>query len=809
MEKIKPLIPFILILPIAIFIIINLFPLSHPYGGLSLPLDRSAILDKAHDALTDLQLSDNDIWPEVSLIINRPLLRQAQKMKGISESNVIFRDSVPAYNWKIRWRKNNEPKFSFGDDDREDKKQIEKLENLIRGEITFVFDTRGRLIEFTRSISDTLQLPSLTSSQAKQFAAKFLSNYTSPTFKVDTAKIVSEQVTQQLRRTDYEFTWRSLSAVLGDPVNIKIKVSGNIVSSYEPVIAVPEMYKHSGMDSVSGIIFMVLVIAGGILIIIIAVKRIRSFEIGFRQALLMGSIVTIAFGIQLYINTMNSRNAWEIIIPMLVVPIFVGGTLVLLWAVSESLAREVWREKMIPFDLISKGRLLHPNIGWSFIRGISFGAILFAGLLLLIWVGNKIAPVSIALADDSSLHTFDVGAPWLLILSHAIFASLYLFVFIQLFLISFLRKYISSKALLLMASTIAMAVINIEHMSPLAISFGIQAFIALIAVLVFYKYDGLTALLALIVYALLPEVAGLFCTGNSSYTDSGMIILIAGLIFFIGAIILCFRKSTIQDFDEIAPVFAKHITERQRLQQELEIARSVQMSFLPKCDPSIPQFDICSRCVPAFEVGGDYYDFIEMGGKKLAVAVGDVSGKGTQAAFFMTLTKGFLRALAHVSESPAKILTQVNHLFYENVERGMFISMVYGVFDIEKKTLTIARAGHNPVIMRKSYSTAVQIVNPAGLALGLDAGQKFEKSIEEVTVEYQPGDLFIFYTDGFIEARNKSQDEYGEERLAKTVENLAHGTAAEILEGVFKETKSFAGKTQQHDDMTMVVVKVR
>jgi sigma-B regulation protein RsbU (phosphoserine phosphatase) len=167
-----------------------------------------------------------------------------------------------------------------------------------------------------------------------------------------------------------------------------------------------------------------------------------------------------------------------------------------------------------------------------------------------------------------------------------------------------------------------------------------------------------------------------------------------------------------------------------------------------------------------------------------------------------------LNALAHVSSSPSQILTQVNKLFYENVERGMFISMVYGIFDTHQHTLTLARAGHNPVIMRKSRATEVQVVNPMGLALGLDQGETFSKSIQEVTISFQSGDLFVFYTDGFPEAMNKTMEEFGEERLCKTVEKYAHGTAAEIMDGVFVEMKQFTGKAKQHDDMTIVVVKV-
>jgi len=207
-------------------------------------------------------------------------------------------------------------------------------------------------------------------------------------------------------------------------------------------------------------------------------------------------------------------------------------------------------------------------------------------------------------------------------------------------------------------------------------------------------------------------------------------------------------------------------------------------------------------------VEGDYYDFIDLAENRLGVAVGDVSGKGTQAAFFMTLTKGFLRALANVSGSPSQVLTQVNRLFYESVDRGMFISMVYGIFDMRNHRLTLARAGHNPVIMRKSGASEVQTVNPGGMALGLDPGDAFARSIEQEEISFQPGDLFVFYTDGFPEAMNKKNEEFGEERLAQSVAKHATQSAEEIMSGIYQDVKSFTGTAKQHDDMTIVVVKV-
>ena len=269
-----------------------------------------------------------------------------------------------------------------------------------------------------------------------------------------------------------------------------------------------------------------------------------------------------------------------------------------------------------------------------------------------------------------------------------------------------------------------------------------------------------------------------------------------------------FRKNEITDFDSIVPVFARHITERQRLQQELEIARQVQMSFLPKSDPKVHGLDISSRCVPALEVGGDYYDFVIHSPKELGVAIGDVSGKGTQAAFYMTLAKGFLRALSNPAGSVSDVLTQINKLFYDNVERGAFISMVYGIFDMGKKRLRLTRAGHNPVLVWKAKKQKLEVIQPNGLALGLEKGREFSKTIEEVKIPFAKGDCFIFYTDGFTEAMNKKMEEYGDERFAATVQNYVTRSSKEILEGIIRDVRIYIGKAKQHDDMTLVVVKI-
>jgi sigma-B regulation protein RsbU (phosphoserine phosphatase) len=128
--------------------------------------------------------------------------------------------------------------------------------------------------------------------------------------------------------------------------------------------------------------------------------------------------------------------------------------------------------------------------------------------------------------------------------------------------------------------------------------------------------------------------------------------------------------------------------------------------------------------------------------------------------------------------------------------------------DIKGRTITIARAGHNPVIMRKSEAVDVEVLQPTGLGLGLEAGETFAKTIEEVSVPFKPGDAFVFYTDGFSEAMNKQKQEFGEEQLYGVVNAVSGGSAQHILDEVFSAVRKFAGREKQHDDMTLVVLKI-
>ena len=270
-----------------------------------------------------------------------------------------------------------------------------------------------------------------------------------------------------------------------------------------------------------------------------------------------------------------------------------------------------------------------------------------------------------------------------------------------------------------------------------------------------------------------------------------------------------FTKDKLSDFDKISPTFVKYITERQRLQGELEVARKVQMSFLPAENPKSEYLDIASNCIPALEVGGDYYDFIKFSENKLGVVIGDVSGKGTKAAFYMTLTKGFLKAVSKHRDEPSEILNEINEVFYENVERGNFISMAFALFDMENKIVKIARAGHNPILIFDSSSNSIKHIQSKGIAIGLEKGEVFAKSIRTEELKYNSNDIFIFYTDGIPEAMNKNKAEYGMKKFESVILQNSNLNSVDLSNSIYKDVRSFTKNVPQSDDMTSVIVRIK
>jgi sigma-B regulation protein RsbU (phosphoserine phosphatase) len=254
--------------------------------------------------------------------------------------------------------------------------------------------------------------------------------------------------------------------------------------------------------------------------------------------------------------------------------------------------------------------------------------------------------------------------------------------------------------------------------------------------------------------------------------------------------------------------------EKARMEQEMLAAREIQQKLLPSGPLSVPGLAVTAFCEPAREVAGDYFDFLAISPTQLGVLIADVSGKGLPAGLYMAQLKVVAQSLARTHTSPREFLKAVNRVVADNIDSKSFITMSYGVVDLETRQMTFARAGHCPLIRVPGAAPAglrkAQLIAPDGLVLGLkfDDGAMFDGMIEEVVVPLAPGDLVVFFTDGISETMNEAFDCYGEPRLAKVLEQYAHLPFEQLRSFIFADLRAFSGAADQHDDMTMILLKV-
>ncbi len=253
--------------------------------------------------------------------------------------------------------------------------------------------------------------------------------------------------------------------------------------------------------------------------------------------------------------------------------------------------------------------------------------------------------------------------------------------------------------------------------------------------------------------------------------------------------------------------------EKRRLEEELRIARDIQMSLLPDAPVLLPGLNVCAVCRPAREVGGDYYEFVHLGDGRLGVLVADVSGKGTSAAFYMAELKGIILSLGQIYQSPKRLLMEANRILATSLDARTFITMIYLVVDLEARTVTYVRAGHTPLIYlpANGQPPQTQILIPDGLVVGLQLDgieELFEELLEERTLPIAAGDLFVLFTDGITEAMNQEFDLFGEERFSRLLEEHGHLPSEDLRERILGDVEAFVGDADQHDDMTIVLLRI-
>ncbi len=251
----------------------------------------------------------------------------------------------------------------------------------------------------------------------------------------------------------------------------------------------------------------------------------------------------------------------------------------------------------------------------------------------------------------------------------------------------------------------------------------------------------------------------------------------------------------------------EELTEQERLKRELEIARRVQLGLLPQKAPAMPGLDVDGICIPAMEIGGDYFDYFKINNHTLGIVVADVTGKGTSAAFYMAVIKGIMLSLSSIYTSPAQLMSELNRRIFGTMDRKIFITMIYATIDLHKNVLRFARAGHQALIMMNAKNSQIKAFTPTGIGLGLAHDSLFDQHISEQKVHLQPGDTLLFYTDGISEAMNDDLEEFSEQRLIDVLSRQKNKTAQQIRKSIITAVKDFVQNEPQHDDITLVTVR--
>jgi sigma-B regulation protein RsbU (phosphoserine phosphatase) len=253
---------------------------------------------------------------------------------------------------------------------------------------------------------------------------------------------------------------------------------------------------------------------------------------------------------------------------------------------------------------------------------------------------------------------------------------------------------------------------------------------------------------------------------------------------------------------ENARLYEEIERQERRLERDLALARELQGRLLPQTSPHLAHLDVAAKFVPARTIGGDLYDFIPYSMSRLGIVIGDVSGKGAPAAIYAALVSGIIRSHAPIEPAPAEMLSAVNLSLAERRIEAQFVSIIYAVWDDAHRTLTVSNSGlPRPIFM---HAGKAEVIEATGLPLGLFD----EAEYDEFEFRMKPGDMFVLFSDGILDARNRKGELFGRGLVEKVVAASAGESAASVVDTLFKAVAEHSAGVETFDDQTVVVIRV-
>ncbi len=558
----------------------------------------------------------------------------------------------------------------------------------------------------------------------------------------------------------------------------------------------------------------ILILLFALALFIIFFFRMRARAVDTRPAVVAAIIVAFIVAVYMFLWAAGPQGLLNVSYTTTVTVVTIIGmgilgaiacvTAFILFAVSDSVTRQYWPEKLHCYDYLRQGMLFSKPVGETLLKSVALAFILAGYWTLLLYL----FPELYFTTDPIFISQVAVWPP-LRLFTHSAWLSYY--VILGIFLVIAGRAYGQHKkrwlASMFVTAACGVAIIPLFNYGPEWLEIIAGALFGIALFLIYTKWDFLTILISYFLFLCLVGSTGGWITPDSPDLFVFIWVIALIVVLFSTGIFAVYFGEDERKLPHYVPQYVEEHAREERIEQELQIARRVQQSFLPIKTPSLKDIDIAAVCKPAFETGGDYYDFIKLDDYRLAVAIGDVSGKGIQAAFYMTFIKGLLHSLSRENYSPAEVLKKANRYFYENASRNTFISLIYGIIDLKRQTFTFARAGHNPLLHINTNDRSIEELRPNGLGIGLTKEKIFDNKISEIELSITDGDLFLLYTDGITEALNEAHKFYSTDRLKKLINEHKFKTASTVTSIISEEISKFIGAAKQHDDMTVMAIR--
>lgn len=610
----------------------------------------------------------------------------------------------------------------------------------------------------------------------------------------------------------YQWTEPRLDQALR--VNVRLTSTGGLVSLSSHYN--PDNNEENLLQDIWPGLRSILIFLFSIAAIFLFFFRIRARAIDTTPALIVAVMGGVMVSVQMLlasisqIGLLTDTGNWTINI-FILIGIGIAGAassvgFFIVTAIGDSITRQYWEAKLNLYDYLRQGMVFNKPIGSMLMRSVALSFVLAGIWTALLWLfPNLYIDIENVFLHDraawpplnmmlySGWITLSIGLSIFLVLGGQVYAQT--------------SSNIVTSVFMVLACTIVVPVFG--SYGPLLQEIIVASVIGLALTLIYLQWDILTLLLSQFLFM------GLISTASGWIVDDSMdsyififFMVLMGLLLVVGIWSVVKGKEE-EGLSQFVPDYVDKLAQEERIKQELRIARNVQESFLPVRPPEFEHLELAGICKPAHETGGDYYDFVQLDDHRLAVAIGDVSGKGIQAAFYMTFIKGILHSLCREIESPAELLKKTNRLFCENAPRGIFISLAYGIIDLDKQEFRFARAGHNPALRLNSERGEIEELQPKGIGIGLAPGRSFDANIEEMTIKLSEDDALVLYTDGIVEALNKNHTFYGTHRLTNVLAKHGDTSAVNMVNVLSEDLKTYIGKAKQHDDMTVVIMKLK